>query len=399
MDASRREPTGVLAVPPGRQAASDGAIEAAPSGRRTASREDTSPAPPDTPAASGPGRRSAGRPTSLAAAGLVIIAAVAGSGVLAGQDLAHGRAASWAVAALALSVLAGVVLIGYSWRWFSAAPGGEGELTGALSRPSERDELAARLRSASKVLSDVAAELRTGARYIREVTEQQSAVAANALTSAQEFADTAGSLSESMHTAVAAAERTGEAMSFLRTQIDAVACQAGSLGGRTRQISEILELINGIAAQTSLLALNAAIEAARAGEAGRGFAVVAGEVRRLAERSVASTESIREIIASVQNETGATIVAADQGINQARDVGALMASTTAMLEESIVVSRQQKLAADEIDAAIRRVRDEHGSLTDTMTGQRMRLIDRIEALAADMDIDRARPAADHEVPG
>ena len=109
--------------------------------------------------------------------------------------------------------------------------------------------------------------------------------------------------------------------------------------------------------------------------------------------------SIRKIIASVQDETGATIVAAEQGINQAREVGALMASTTAMLEESIVVSRQQKLAADEIDAAIRRVRDEHGSLTVTMTGQRMRVIDRIEALAADMDIDRARPAADPEVPG
>jgi len=130
--------------------------------------------------------------------------------------------------------------------------------------------------------------------------------------------------------------------------------------------------------------------------------VAAGEVRRLAERSVASTESIREIIASVQDETSATIVAAEQGIRQAREVGTLMTSTTAMLQDSIVVSRQQKLAADEIDAAIRRVRDEHDSLTVTMTGQRMRLIDRIEALAADMDLDggaRAAGCADPEVPG
>ncbi len=399
MDVSREEPTGVLVAPPGRQAASDGAIEAAPPGRRTAAHEGTWPAPPDTPAASGHGRRSAGSPANLAAAGLVIIAAVAGSGVLAGRDFAHGRAASWAVFALVLSVVAGVVLIGYAWRWLGSVHGGEGAPAGAPGRLSDRDELAARLRSASTVLGDVAAELRTGARYIREVTQQQSAVATDALTTTQEFADTAGSLAESMHTAVAAAERTGDAMSFLRSQIDGVARQAGSLGGRAQQIGEILELINEIAAQTSLLALNAAIEAARAGEAGRGFAVVAGEVRRLAERSVASTGSIREIIASVQDETGATIVAAEQGISQAREVGALMASTTAMLEDSIIVSRQQKLAADEVDAAIRRVRDEHGSLTVTMTGQRMRLIDRIEALAADMDIDRTRPAAGPEAPG
>ena len=118
-------------------------------------------------------------------------------------------------------------------------------------------------------------------------------VATDTMTTAQEFSGTAASLAEAMHTAVTAAERTGDAMSFLRSQIDGVAQQAGSLGGRAQQIGEILELINEIAAQTSLLALNAAIEAARAGEAGRGFAVVAGEVRRLAERSVASTGSIR----------------------------------------------------------------------------------------------------------
>jgi methyl-accepting chemotaxis protein len=328
---------------------------------------------------------------AVTVAGLAIVAAVAGTGILAGQGLADRRAVLVTVFPLALSVIAAVLLVGYGRR-LGRFSGHEGELAGALSRLSDRDELAARLRSASEVLSDVAAELRAGARYIKEVTRQQSAVATDALTTAQEFADTAGSLSQTMHTAAEAAERTGDAMSFLRSQIDGVARQAGSLGSRAQQIGEILELINDIAAQTTLLALNAAIEAARAGEAGRGFAVVAGEVRRLAERSVASTGSIREIIASVRDETSATVVAAEQGIRQAREVGTLMTSTTAMLEDSIIVSRQQKLAADEIDAAIRRVRDEHGSLTATMTGQRMWLIDRIEALAADMDVDRAVPA-------
>jgi methyl-accepting chemotaxis protein len=119
--------------------------------------------------------------------------------------------------------------------------------------------------------------------------------------------------------------------------------------------------------------------------------VVAGEVRKLAERSVTSVESIREIIAGVQDETKAAISATGEGLRQASEVGDLMTATTAMLEDSISTSQRQKLAADQIDAAIRNIRDEHGTLTTRMTGQRMRLIEQIEELAAAMDIDGAAP--------
>jgi hypothetical protein len=128
----------------------------------------------------------------------VIIAMIAGAGILAGQSFAHDRAAPLAVSALVLPVAAGVVLIGYSRRLVGRVIRREDELAAALSRLSDRDELFARLRSASELFGEIATELRAGARDITKVTEQQANVATDASATAQEFADTAGLLAGTM---------------------------------------------------------------------------------------------------------------------------------------------------------------------------------------------------------
>lgn len=106
------------------------------------------------------------------------------------------------------------------------------------------------------------------------------------------------------------------------------ASQIKTMDEHSVQIGQIVDVISEISRQTSLLALNASIEAARAGEQGRGFAIVASEVKKLAEQTNNSIESISEIVKEIQNFSSVIVDATERnneeivsGIEQIRQVG------------------------------------------------------------------------------
>jgi len=124
------------------------------------------------------------------------------------------------------------------------------------------------------------------------------------------------------------------------------------INNASRQIVDIIGVIDDIAFQTNLLALNAAVEAARAGEQGRGFAVVANEVRSLAGRSKAAAKQIKDLIedSARKVENGSQLV--NQSGQKLYEIVDSVKKVTEIVGEIATASREQAHGIEQVNQAM-----------------------------------------------
>lgn len=224
-----------------------------------------------------------------------------------------------------------------------------GELTSRVDWDS-KDELG----DVGRAFNQMASEFSTLISQVRQSADQVASAATKQATTAEKVsaisgnqtsqASIAASSIENLNLAVKEiAQKTVDVVSFanqassmanegqqvvnkavvgiqqVATTVSESAQLMASLGHRSDQIGQIVNVIKDIAEQTNLLALNAAIEAARAGEQGRGFAVVAGEVRKLAERTATATAEISQMISAIQSETVNAVATMEKGSIEVND--------------------------------------------------------------------------------
>jgi len=252
--------------------------------------------------------------------------------------------------------------------------GTQASLLGAMRRmQSKLTQMVHRIRESAASIGASAHEILGGNHDLSGRTAQQAAVLEETTGSMQELASAvkqnavnARQAHQLATTASSVAERGGSA-------VNEVVHTMQSIAESSRQISEIISVIEGIAFQTNILALNAAVEAARAGEQGKGFAVVASEVRALAQRSADAAKQIKALI----HDSTARVQTGTQQVGQAgatmQDIVSAVRTVTDIMGEISLASEEQSSGIDQVNRAVTQM--------DEVTQQNAALVEQIAAAA------------------
>lgn len=264
-----------------------------------------------------------------------------------------------------------------------------GELAGAINSMAERlDQDKQMIAALQESLDNSAEELLTATRKILDIAQEhssgatQQSVAINQVVATHEMIlDTAGQVAESaaqsdkMAANVLSATKEGikrtlqtlDGIEQLSKQVEEISKSMKDVEDCMRKVTEAVRVIDDIAERTNLLSLNAALEAAGAGSSGQRFAVLAEQIRRLAEKSHTSSQSIGSIIEEINlaaeravNLTRIGMQSAAAGVAHVRDIRSgldevnSIASVSSELARKIdFATRQQRSSLQQISATLK----------------------------------------------
>ena len=216
------------------------------------------------------------------------------------------------------------------------------------------------IRSGSKEISGAADELARRTEKQAANLEETAAALAGITVTVRKTAEGALRARQVVTTAKGDAESSGAVAN------DAVQAMNG-IASSSRQINQIIGVIDEIAFQTNLLALNAGVEAARAGDAGRGFAVVASEVRALAQRSAEAAKEIKSLISNSTTHV-------DRGVDLVVETGRALTRIVAHVSEISDVVTEIAASAQEQSISLQEVNTAVGQM-DQMTQQNAAMVE------------------------